>query len=211
MSVDPPEPESTEDVDHRFEKLLAAARSGSTEARDELFRQLQTYLGFVASQHRNDRLAAKVGISDVVQQSMMYAAEEFSGFRGGTIEQFRGWLRQILINEIRSLHRHYSAQRRNAMQEIGMDDDRSRFPSIQELSDQSPSPSREMMVEEDSERIRRAVEQLPEEMRQVVQLRNWEGLQFQAIADRLGISISRAAKLWYNALVEIERIHAQQK
>ena len=192
-----------------FDQLLANARAGSESARNELFRQIQNYLGYVAGQHHNSTLAGKFGVSDVVQQTMLSATEDFHGFRGKTADEFRSWLRQILINKVRDNNRYFASKRRNAAQEITLNRSQSGNRAAIDIADSAVTPSVEMAFHEDSNQIRRILEKMPDDMRLVVQWRNWDGLQFNEIAERMGISLSKAAKLWYNALIELERLHAE--
>lgn len=194
----------------QLQQLLDEARAGQESARNRLFGLIQRYLDYIAKQHHNNpAVMAKMGISDVVQQTMLQAAQQFQGFRGTTAEEFRGWLRQILINEIRGANRFYATQRRNAQQEIALDQPATNCDSPRDLADSHITPSREVMADESSARLRQILEKLPEDMRLVVQLRNWDGLQFNQIAESMGISLSKAAKLWYQALIELERWHAE--
>ncbi len=192
-----------------LDRMLANARAGSESARNELFRQIQNYLGFVAGQLHNRALAGKFGVSDIVQQTMMCAAQELDGFRGTTVEEFRSWLRQILVNKVRDNNRHFASKRRNVAQEIALDRSQSGNRVAIEIADSTATTSVEMAAGEDSSKIRKILEKMPDDMRLVVQWRNWEGLQFNEIATRMGISLSKAAKLWYNALIELERLHAE--
>ena len=41
---------------------------------------------------------------------MMRAVENLDQFRGETMDEFRGWLRQILVNEARQMKRDLHAQ-----------------------------------------------------------------------------------------------------
>lgn len=191
-----------------FLDLLAAARAGDVAARNELFVQFQTYLNFVAQQVQQPELMAKAGASDIVQQTLLQATEEFENFRGQSAEQFRGWLRQILINEARTLGRRYHARRRNAQIELPLVTTDS-TDSPRELPDSQLTPSSEAMAREQALWIQNCLEKLPEEMRQVIRMRNWDKLQFHEIAEHLGISTSSAAKLWYRALIELQRLHAE--
>lgn len=192
-----------------LDALLAAAKAGSTDARSELFANLQNYLAYIARQHFDPALNAKAGISDVVQDTMLHATKEFASFRGSTAEQFRGWLRQIVINEVRSMHRHFGAQQRDAGQERPMNNSPSADSVQFDFPDSALTPSREIMSNEDTQRVREILGKLPAEMRQVIQLRNWERLPFNVIAQRMGISLSQAAKLWYNALIELQRLNSE--
>ncbi len=204
------EPANDDLESDRLQQLLDDARAGHEEARNRLFVLIQKYLDFVANRHHtNPALMGKVGVSDVVQQTMLQAAQEFPGFRGKTTEEFRGWLRQILVNEIRGVNRHFATQRRNTQQEIAIDRPQTGFESPLDLKANQPTPSREIMADESAARLHKILENLPEDMRLVVQLRNWEGLQFNQIAERMGISLSKAAKLWYQALIELERCHSE--
>ena len=54
------------------------------------------------------------------------------------------------------------------------------------------------------------MEQLPDNYRQVIEMRNWEKMQFSEIAAKLDISVSSAAKLWYRALAELKRQYVQR-
>ncbi|MEQ1903693.1 MAG: sigma-70 family RNA polymerase sigma factor [Pirellulaceae bacterium] len=196
-------------LDSDFDQLLAKAREGSPAARNELFAHVQRYLAFIANQNHNPQLSAKAGASDIVQQTMLHAAEELDSFRGSSAEQFRGWLRQILVNEARGLNRHFGAQRRNASQEVEIRTGDSSNAAPFELADSMLTPSAEIMAKENSVGIQALLEKLSPEMRQVVQLRNWEQLQFNEIAEHMGITLSQAAKLWYNALIELQRLHSE--
>jgi RNA polymerase sigma factor (sigma-70 family) len=80
-----------------------------------------------------------------------------------------------------------------------------------DLADSVLTPSGEVMAKENFAGVQNILEKLPPEMRQVVQLRNWEQLQFNEIAAQMGISLSQAAKLWYNALIELQRLHSDME
>ncbi len=194
-----------------FGELLAAARAGSDAARNDLFAQVQTYLLFVAGQVRNPGLSPKAGASDIVQQTLGYAAEEFDQFRGDSEQQFRGWLRQILIHKNHELIRRYRSLRRDAAKEQRLQADDSASAVRIEPIDPQRTPFSSVLAKEQADAIARSLEKLPPEMRLVVQLRNWERLQFNEIAIRMGTTTASAAKLWYRALIELERLYGKGK
>jgi RNA polymerase sigma-70 factor (ECF subfamily) len=201
-----PEPDDFEDI----RCLLVEAKAGSASARNELFARFQQYLAYLAQQHQNPRLTAKLGASDIIQQTLFQAAGQFDDFRGTTVEQFRGWLRQILVNEARGLNRRFGAQRRSAGREFSLEPEDSSSSYFSQFVDEMLTPSSEAMARERALAVQTALEKLPAELRQVIRLRNWEKLQFREIGERMNVSTSSAAKLWYKALVELQRIHAEQ-
>lgn len=194
-----------------LDAMLDAARAGSISARNELFAKLHAYLSYVAAQHFNPALQAKAGMSDVVQETLLMANREFSHFQGANSEQFRGWIRQILINEIRNLNRHFSTESRNSQKERRLGNQSPDESVHFDIPDARLTPSREFLVSDESRRVSEMLRLLPKEMREVVQLRNWEGLQFNEIAERMGITLSQAAKLWYKALIELQRLNSESE
>lgn len=202
------DPAAEQDGTEGLDQLLVQAREGSASARNELFRQVQRYLTWLAQQHHNPQLSAKAGTSDIVQQTLLQAAGEFDRFRGTSAEEFRGWLRQILLNEARGLNRHYGAQRRSARAELPLSPaDSTEAPG--NPADDQLTPCSDAMAREQAAWIRQCMEKLPEEMHQVIRLRNWERLQFHEIGERMGMATSSAAKLWYRALIELQRLHSE--
>ena len=104
---------------------LAAALDGNTQARSQLLADLKRYLDFVANRQFDQNLQAKMGPSDIVQQSMIQAVENLDQFQGKTMDEFRGWLRQILVNEARQMKRDLRAQKRDVHRERRLTDSQS--------------------------------------------------------------------------------------
>ncbi len=176
--------------------LLLQARNGDAGASEQLLGNLQRYLGFVA-QHQFDRkLQAKMGPSDIVQQSMIRAVENLEQFRGETLDELRGWLRQILVNEARQMKRDLHAQKRDVAHELPMTGSQTANPVV----DHMPTPGTDAVQSEQRAEIHRALAQLSERERSIIQWRNWDGLTFSEIANRLGVSENTASRKWLKAL-----------
>ena len=185
--------------------LLQKAREGNRDARGQLMAQLQNYLAFVAHHQMDETLQAKMGPSDVVQQSMIQAVENLDKFQGNTVEEFRGWIRQILVNEAKQMRRNFHAHKRDVHRETQMND--SQAPGLRGmLADSLPTPETNACAEEQREAIRGALARLPELERLIIQWRNWEGLEFEEIAERLNISASTVSRKWYLALVSFKNL-----
>ena len=63
-------------------QLISRVRSGCDESRERLFSILSQYFESLAQRYHNDRLKSKLGVSDIVQQSMVRAVEGFEKFEG---------------------------------------------------------------------------------------------------------------------------------
>jgi RNA polymerase sigma-70 factor (ECF subfamily) len=120
---------------------------------------------------RNDQDA-----EDVVQEAFLRAHRFFPSFRGGDP---RAWLLTIVRNSC------WSWLRANRPRDVGtgLDD-------VAEMPDAlAPSAEEDLVRRVDAERVRRALDALPAEFREVLILREFEELSYREIADVSGIPV----------------------
>ena len=113
---------------------------------------------------------------DVVQEAFLRALRFFGGFHGGNA---RAWILKIVR------HSGYDWLRRNRPSEVST-------PFEEEVHspvDPSPTPEDRVMKHADWLRVREALEALPVAWREVLILRELEGLSYKEIADVAGIKI----------------------
>ena len=120
---------------------------------------------------RNDHDA-----EDVVQEAYLRAYQFFGGFRGG---DGRAWLLTIVRNTC------YTWLQQNRPREpVAVFDEHVHSPP-----GGSPGPEVLLLRQEDQQLLRQAVEELPVEFREVVVLRDLEGLSYKDIAHIAGIPL----------------------
>ncbi len=119
---------------------------------------------------RNDHDA-----QDVVQEACLRAFRFFGGFRGGDA---RAWLLRIVRNT------SYTWLRQNRRDETQPLDEDAPVPSS---SDREPDAL--LMRNADEESLRRAMEELPVEFREILVLRELEGLSYKEIAGMVDVPI----------------------
>jgi RNA polymerase sigma-70 factor, ECF subfamily len=145
-------------------RLLAAIRGGDRSAAEELVER--TYSAVFASLYRmcGDRDLA----ADLTQETYRKAWEALAGFDGRS--QFFTWLYRIayttFLNAIRRPRRLTSLD----------------APDAPEMRDDAPAVDQLLSNEEDAERLRAAVLQLPEDLRFTVTAHFWGGLAVKEIA-----------------------------
>jgi RNA polymerase sigma-70 factor, ECF subfamily len=187
-----------------FGQLVAAARGGDPEALSLLIHQCRDYLLLIANQDLDQSLRSKLGASDIVQQTLLAAFENFHQFRGQSEDELSGWLKQILRNDISNARRHYQqTQQRDARREHRLDDSQLIQPAI---ADPLHTPGTNALINEQEQLLERAMLQLPENYRQVIRLRNWEELGFEKIGQQLQISAEAARKIWSRAIARLAGI-----
>ena len=131
--------------------------------------------------------------SDVAQRTVAAAMEHFPSFRGASDSEWYAWLLAIVKNDIRRLLR--DAQREARLVDT--------IPPPTELHD--ATPSRFARQREETVRLFAAMEQLPERDRQVIQLRNIDGLPYAEVASQLGCSEQSARQRWVRAVRRLSR------
>ena len=113
---------------------------------------------------------------DLVQESIVRAFQAFQGFRG---TDGRAWLLAIVRNVC------FTWLRRNRHQELTTEfDEEVHTPEGDVLN-----PEKLLLSEGDSARVRQALEELPAEFREVLVLREIEGLSYKEISTVVDVPI----------------------
>lgn len=184
---------------------LTRAREGDEAARNQLFDACRSFVALMARAQLHRRLQTKVDPSDLVQQSLLEAHQCMSHFMGQTPEEWLAWLKQIVRHNAMDADKHYrGAARRDLRVECDLrsansSDRRSGWSPI----DPGPSPSQMLSHAERELRLAAAMEELSDDYRQVVLLRNIERLPFDQVAMRMDRSRSACQMLWMRAVEQL--------
>ena len=201
--------------DDDVERLLASAKSGRAESLNELLQLYGNYLRVVASVRLDDRLRSRCSPSDVVQDTLLDAYQDFPRFRGRTKAEFLGWLRQILANNIlRLTERHVDAAKRAVRREVSLDavqavsrsTSRSSTTLAGMLADRAASPSSIVGGREVANILVDQLAQIPPDYREVLYLRHFQGLSFAEVGEKMRRSPGAVRILWVRASGHMQRI-----
>ncbi len=195
------------------DRLLAAARTGDRQALGRLLELYRNYLNLLARTQADLQYRGRLSTSDVVQETVLKAFDRFSQFRGTTEKELLGWLRTILVRVLAQiLEREIRAQKRDARREISLDqlmnsltNSTARFDVA--LASGISSPSVQAQRREAAAVVADQLAELPEHHREVVVLRNLQGMPFADIATRLGKNESTVRSLWVRALDKLRRMN----
>lgn len=150
----------------------------------ERFRE---YLRLLARVQLEPRLRAKLDASDIVQDALLQAHEHRAQFRGQTEAELAGWLRTILANTLAAAARRYAADARDLARERPLQDRLARSSARIEgwlAADQS-SPSERVMRVEELFRLASALERLPADQREVIELHHLKGWPVAKVAEAM--------------------------
>src|SRR5262249_37424325 len=193
----------TDDAANHPERLLDDARRGDADARGRLLELYRNYLAMLARLQLGQRLQGKVDASDLVQETFLEAHRDFAQFRGGSERELVGWLRQILATNLANLvQRYHGTQRRDPRLERRLAEQLDQSSRLLDLGLVAPhtSPSTQAVGREQTVLLADALQQLPDDYREVLVLRHLEGLHFPEVAARMGRSTDAVKKLWARAL-----------
>jgi len=151
-------------------------------------------------------LRAKGGASDLVQDTFLEAQRRFGQFDGESTSQLRCWLRSLLLHKAAKLGRRYHCtQKRRLSRELPLGGDGLACVHPSQVAASGPTPSVQIMFEEQQRRLLEAINRLPEDYRAVMSLRYQEALAFDEIGRQLGRSADAARMLWVRAVDRLKQ------
>jgi RNA polymerase sigma-70 factor, ECF subfamily len=113
---------------------------------------------------------------DVVQEAYLRALKYAGSYRGGDV---RAWLLTIVRNTAYDWLR-----KRHARGSSDPFDER-----VHVQPETEPDPERRLLRDAERRRVAQALEELPLHQREILVLREWEGLSYKEIADVMGLPI----------------------
>lgn len=158
-------------------------------------------------------LQARIDLSGIVQQTMIEAHRSAISLQAEDSRVLNGWLRKLLSrNLIDALRWHFAikrdVRRERPMATVG--EGSSQRPLDTLAADQS-SPSRRLILGESFDDVCRALSDLPEDQRLVLELHYLEGLSLQQLSLRLDRSPGAIAGLLARGMRTLRRRFAMRE
>ena len=180
-------------------ELVPLAKNGDAAAFDSLLSQLRGYLAQLSRGKLNPAIASKEGHSDIVQLTLIQAVESFDSFRGTTAGEFNNWIKVILENTVKQVHRKYDAHKRDINQEQLLEGS-----AVGRLQDLDQTPGTLAAAKEEVQAFHQLLDMLPPDYATVIRLRSLEKRSFQEVAETMDRSYSSVTNLWYRAMLKLE-------
>jgi RNA polymerase sigma-70 factor (ECF subfamily) len=161
------------------------------------------WLRLLARLQIDTRFQGKFDASDIVQQTLLEACRDLPKFRGRSETELLAWLRGILGHVIGHQVRRYGGTlARDAAREVSLEASLAATSCAlaNVLVAEQTSPSQQAAREEEGVRLAQVLESLPADYREVLILRNLEGLSHDAVAQRMNRSPGAIRMLWVRAL-----------
>lgn len=174
------------------EQIVERALAGDADAFGEIVRRWERRIFALAY----GMLGREEEARDATQETFISAFRNLRGFRGEA--KVSSWLHRIAINQCITRQRRAKVRGETA---IGDETDGSGELLV---APAHQSPARAAESRQRTEIVRRAVNTLPTELRQIVVMKEFEELTFQEIAEVLDLPLSTVKSRLYTALRQLQ-------
>jgi RNA polymerase sigma-70 factor (ECF subfamily) len=188
-------------------ELLDRARRGERPAFEELFERHRERLRHTIAWRLDRRVAARVDVSDVLQDACLEAVRRLPSSLHQPDLPFALWLQWIAREKVAALHRrHLGAARRSAGCEVPLLPEGSSVDLIRSLTGRGgPTPSQAAATQELAERLRLALQHLDEEDRELILWRHFDQLPSRDVARLLGTTEAAVRQRTLRALERLRK------
>ena len=174
------------------EVIVERALTGDAEAFGELVRRWERRIFALTY----GMLGREEDARDATQDTFIAAFRNLRGFRGEA--KVSSWLHRIAVNQCISRQRRAKVRSESALDDEQENDVASFAAPVSE------SPVRVVESRQETVAVRRAINSLPVELRQVVVMKEFEELTFREIADALDLPLSTVKSRLYTALKQLQ-------
>jgi RNA polymerase sigma-70 factor, ECF subfamily len=174
------------------ELIVERALTGDAEAFGEIVRRWERRIFALTY----GILGREEDARDATQETFLAAFRNLRGFRGEA--KVSSWLHRIAVNQC------ITRQRRTKVRsESALDEEQEKQASTF-TTPLSFSPARVAEGRQQTMAVRRAINSLPIELRQIVVMKEFEELTFREIADALDLPLSTVKSRLYTALKQLQ-------
>lgn len=176
------------------EELVLRVQRGDKSAYDFLVIKYQHRIIQLVNRYIKDPSEAQ----DVAQEAFIKAYRALADFRGEAA--FFTWLYRIAINTAKNYL--LSRSRRSANYQVDIQDAEAleNAPQLQGLE----TPERELLNQEIIDAINASIEELPEDMRTAIVLREFEGMSYEEIAEAMDCPVGTVRSRIFRAREAID-------
>ena len=175
--------------------LVERVKQGDKQAFDLLVLKYQHKLAKLIGRYIRDHAE----VMDVAQEAFIKAYRALPNFRGDSA--FYTWLYRIAINTAKN---HLASQSRRSVEMSVEIPEAEQYASAGELRDNA-SPERLLMRDEIQYTVARAIEELPEDLRMAITLRELEGLSYEDISQAMECPIGTVRSRIFRAREAINK------
>ncbi len=207
--TDPPDENASPDPARLTQTLVLIheAQDGSEDALNTLLARYYERVRRIVRLRLGTRLRSRLDSGDILQETFIAAVSGFERFEVKNESSLINWLSKIAERQILAAADHHSAQKRDAAREIPLlvSDESGRIGLDPAAS--GVGPLDQLSQGEQSAQLEKCIEQLEEQYRELIIMRNYAGASWDQVAEHCGRPSGAAARMMYSkALIELTKL-----
>ena len=169
----------------------------ANDAVNQALEKYRAYLQTLTFIQIDPRLRGKVGLSDIIQGTLIEVARTLESIEAMDPEDQRRMLRRMLLNNLRDEIAHWRTKGHDVGRERSLDEAAEQSSSRvgASIAAEESTPSKKLMEQERRLRVLAAMSQLPQREREALSLQYDHGWKLAQIAEYLGCTMNVVAGL----------------
>lgn len=192
-------------------ELVTRAQTGDREALERLITRYRERVLKVVRLRMGRRLRECVESQDILQETFLTAVQKLDSFEMREEASLINWLARLAENQIRAKADYHSAKKRDHDRALGLDpassaNSSSTGPRFQ-VSDEGTRPLDQLTRNEEKRILEACLEELDDEYRELILLREYMGASWEAVAEETGRPSAAAARMKHaQAKIELGKL-----
>ena len=200
-------PQNEDDLPEAYRQLISKAESGSESALAELYAYFKPRLRKVITARMDPALKGRVDPSDVLQDAFLDLQKRLPSIGNKNGMSMFVWMRLVATESLINAHRkHIQTKSRDARREIPFHDTASSSSTnalAGYLLEQFTSAGNRLIRKEMQKALQSALDALGPLDREIIMMRNFEGLSNQEIAESMEMSKTGASNRYVRAMSKL--------
>lgn len=164
-------------------EFIERLKTGDATAFDELVTNYSSNIYALLMRLTEDEEEAR----DLTQDTFLSALRSIKNFRGEA--DLKTWLYRIAVNESRNRFRWWKRRNKSSIISLDAENSFSQTPLSETISDSANNPEVETLRREREQALRKALSELSANFREVIVLRDIEGLSYEEVATALETNV----------------------
>lgn len=198
-----------EDITHSLD-LVLKAQEGDEQALNRLFERYYERVRRIVRLRLGSRLRESVDSGDILQETFIAAVRSFGNFEMREEASLINWLSRLAERQIIAAADYYGAKKRDQRRNVPLGATGSATASVKlalSFPDETTQPLEKLATHEETGIVERCLDELPEEYRELILLRNYAGASWESVAEETGRPSAAAARMMHaRAMIELGKL-----
>ena len=188
--------------------LVLKAQEGDQAALNRLIERYYERVRRVVRVRLGPRLRESLDSGDILQETFLAAVRSFQNFEMRDEASLIHWLARLAERQIIAAADYHGAKKRDAGRNVSMTQTRGGSGSITiAFPSDTTGPLDKIAASEEGSAVERCLDELPQEYRELIVLRNYAGASWEVVAEETNRPSAAAARMMYSrAMLELGKL-----